>query len=401
MLITAAGLVGALVIAQVSPLDYTQWRGRDRDGSASAFVEPKLWPEKLSRRWKVEVGEGYATPLVIGDRVYVFSRRDGKEVMTALRAADGTVVWQTGYVAPYKMGAPTKAHGEGPKATPLYHRGKLFTLGIAGIVTAFDAATGKIAWQRPAPAEQPFFGTAVSPVGDGALVIVHVGDEGPLIALDASTGEVRWEWTGGGAAFASPIVVELEGVRQVVTITPVNVVGVAVRDGSLLWKHPWQQSTPSATAPIPFGGTFVVGGQAMGLAAIRPVRQGTKWTTEVAWATKDVSLFLSNPVLVGRTLFGLSEKSGGQYFALDAATGKILWLGPPRAAKNTAVVATGELLFLLNDDAELIVARASPERFDVVKRYRVAESATWAQPAISGKRVFVKDVSSVALWVVE
>ena len=112
-------------VAQGSPRDYPQWRGQKRDGSASAFSEPKVWPEKLTRRWKVEVGEGYATPLVVGGTVYSFTRRDGNEVMMALNAADGKIAWQTIYAAPYKMADPTKAHGPGPKATPLYHNGKL------------------------------------------------------------------------------------------------------------------------------------------------------------------------------------------------------------------------------------------------------------------------------------
>jgi len=111
-------------------------------------------------------------------------------------------------------------------------------------------------------------------------------------------------------------------------------------------------------------------------------------------------MYVSNPVVVGDTLFGLSHRASGQFFALDAKTGTTLWLGPPRQATNTAVVKAGDLLFLLNDDGELIVARSSRTRFEPIKRYTVADSATWAQPTISGNRVFVKDVSSLTLWTV-
>ena len=119
------------------------------------------------------------------------------------------------------------------------------------------------------------------------------------------------------------------------------------------------------------------------------------------WETAEVSLFLSNPVLVDDTLFGLSEKARGQFFALDADTGRVLWLGPPRQAENTAVVKAGRLLFSLNDDAELIVARSRRDGFDPLARYAVATSETWAQPAVSGNRIVVKDVSSVTLWTLE
>jgi hypothetical protein len=137
----------------------------------------------------------------------------------------------------------------------------------------------------------------------------------------------------------------------------------------------------------------------MGIAALKPARRGGKWVVDVVWETKDVSLFLSNPVIVGDTLFGLSERARGQFFALDANTGKVLWLSQPRQASNTAVVKAGSLLLLLNDDGELIVARSSKRGFDPLKRYVVSNSATWAQPAVSGNRIFVKDVSSLSLWV--
>src|SRR5262245_31141677 len=92
----------AAASAQGSTQDYPQWRGRNRDGAASGFTEPKAWPEKLTRRWKVEVGEGYATPIVVGKTVYAFTRRDGAETMTALDAATGKFIWRTDYQSPYK-----------------------------------------------------------------------------------------------------------------------------------------------------------------------------------------------------------------------------------------------------------------------------------------------------------
>jgi outer membrane protein assembly factor BamB len=385
--------------AQSSAQDYPQWRGQNRDGAASGFTAPKVWPEKLTRRWKVEVGEGYATPLVVGKTVYAFTRRADKEVLLALDAATGKLVWQTGYPAPpLAPGSVASAHGNGPKATPLFHRGKFYTLGLSGTLTAFDAATGKLLWQQPAPAEPPYYGMAVSPVGDKDLVIVHAGSHGPLTAFDANTGTVKWT-APGDSAWASPSIVELGGTRQVVSMTQKSVISVALADGTLLWEHPCKSSgTASTMTPIVYGDTLIIASQKMPVAALKPARRDDKWVVEVVWENKEVSLFMSNPVLIRDTLFGLSERSSGQFFALDAKTGKTLWLGQPREATNTAVVKAGELLFLLNDDAELIVARSSQTGFEPLKRYTVADSATWAQPAISGKRVFVKDVTSLALW---
>ena len=405
-----AVILGAFVIgltdlaaAQTSPLDYTQWRGRTRDGSASAFAEPTSWPERLTLRWKVEVGPGYATPIIVGNTVYTHTRRDENEVMMALDASTGKTLWQTSYAAPYKMNPATRSHGQGPKATPLYHEGKLFTLGISGIVSAFNAADGKIVWQKPAPAVDPLYGTAMSPVGEKGIVIVHVGgqDQGALTAFDSNTGAVRWAWTGDGPAYASPIIVDLAGMRQVVSVSQKNIVSVALADGALLWQRPWvSRATNNSITPILYDDTLIFTGQELGVTAIRPLRRDGKWVAETVWETPEVAMFMSNPVLVRDTLFGLSHRASGQFFALDARSGKVLWLGTPREATNTAVVKAGELLFLLNDDAELMVAKTFQAGFEPLKRYTVADSATWAQPAISGNRIFVKDVSSLALWTV-
>jgi outer membrane protein assembly factor BamB len=400
LLVAAVVLTGpaAVAAAQGSPQDYPQWRGRNRDGAASGFKEPKVWPDRLTLRWKVEVGEGYATPIVVGKTVYAFTRRDGVETMTALDAATGKLIWRTGYPAPYKAADAAAKHGVGPKATPLFHNGKLFTVGISGVVSAFNATTGKLLWQKPAPAEHPYFGMAASPIGDKDLVILHPGSYGPLTAYDAATGAVRWT-AKGDSAYASPIIVELGGIRQIVSMTQKSVISVAVVDGAPLWEYPWKwNGTDSAITPNVYGETIIVASQRAPVTALKPVRRGGDWAVEVVWENKDVSMFMSNPALIRDTMFGLSERSSGQFFALDVKSGKTLWLGQPREASNTAVVKAGDLIFMLNDDAELIVARSSQAGFEPLKRYTVADSATWAQPAITGNRVFVKDTMSLTLW---
>ena len=309
----AAAYAGCVAEAQTppNPTDYPQWRGSQRDGSASAFVEPDRWPDFLTRRWTVDVGEGYATPVIVGPTVYTFTRQGGDEIATALDANTGTVLWQTRYSAPYEMFSATRDHGEGPKATPLFHNDMLYTHGISGAVSAFDAVTG-----------------------------------------------------------------------------------------DLVWQYSWPGSSGGPT-PVLHGDTVMVSGSGEGATAFRPVLRDGAWTVETLWKTDEVSMYVSTPVVVGDTLFGLSTRASGQFFALDAVTGNVLWLGEPREAENTAVVKAGDVLFLLNDDAELIVARASRGAFEPLKRYTVADSATWEQPAISGNRLFIKDLDTLALWMVD
>jgi len=390
-------LAATVAVAQRVPsTDYTQWRGIQRDGSASGFTEPASWPDALTRQWKVDVGEGYATPLVIGDTVYVFTRRDGEEGMTAVDARSGVERWRSAYALPYTPSKPTAAHGSGPKATPVYHEGKLYSLGITGIVTAFDAGTGKRLWQTSPPAEPPFYSAASSPAADRRLIFAHPGNYGPLTAFDADNGTIRWTSSGDGL-YASPILVNIDGVRQIVSVLQEAVIGVSPDDGRLLWRHPWK-ALGGSTTPLVHGNTIIVSGLDMGVTAITPVARDGGWRVETVWTTNAVSAFLSNPVIVDGAVYGLSHRSNGQYFALDAATGAVLWLGPPRQAANAAVVKAGQLLFLLSDAAELTIARASRSAFEPIKRYVVADSATWAQPAISGNRVFIKDVSTLTLW---
>jgi len=387
----------AAMMGQDAPQDYPQWRGQHRDGAASAFSKPESWPEYLRLRWRSEVGEGYATPIVVGNIVYAFTRRDGKEGMTALDAQTGTTVWRTDYPVSYEMYEGTFDHGEGPKATPLFHNGKLYTLGISGTISSFDAFSGKLVWQKPAPPIQPAFGTASSPIGDRDLVIVQADGYNALAAFKADTGSIKWtvknEFT-----YASPIIVDLNGTRQVIAMTQQSILGISVADGAVLWEQPWESPFVQAITPVLYRETIIVSGHNRGVMALKPIRREDKWVVDVAWETKEVSMFLSNPVVIGDTLFGLSHRNGGQFFAIDASTGEVLWLGRPRQATNTALVKADDLLFFLNDDAELIVARSSRVGFEPFTHYRVADSATWAQPAISGKRIFIKDLSFLALW---
>jgi outer membrane protein assembly factor BamB len=395
----------AMAAAQNAPSDYTQWRGRQRDGSASGFTPPKAWPENLTRRWKVEVGEGYSTPLVVGNRIYTLTRRDGREVAAALDAGSGKVQWEKSYAAAHTIVTGAKNHGQGPKSTPLFYDNKLFTLGVTGIVSCFNASDGTLLWQKPGPAVPTLYAnSSMSPIANGSTVIFHVGghEGGALTAFDARTGDVKWAWSGDGPAYASPIIVTLGGTPQVITQTQNHMVGVSAETGELLWQRPFANKfANNAVSPIVLDDMVIMSGYERGVTAFTPSKRDGKWTTDVRWETTDVSMFMSNPVLVGTTLYGLSQRASGQFFAIDARTGKVLWLGPAREATNTSVVKAGDVLFLLNDDGELVVAKSDPARLDVIRRYTVADSATWAQPVISGSRVFIKDSSSLALWTLE
>ena len=272
----ACGVFTILAVLSHAPVamcqEWPQWRGPNRDGVTTSFREPTSWPERLTRQWKVDVGLGYATPLLVNNRVYIYTRQDEEEVMTALDGDSGEVIWRTSYPAPFDMKSATARHGPGPKSTPAFADGRLFTLGMSGIVTSFDAETGRQLWQNPAPPVEPLYHTAMSPVVEGDLVIFHVGghNDGALTAFNVETGDIQWSWQGDGPSYGSPLVVDLAGMRQVVTFTQENLVGVSVETGVLLWSRPFTtRSTTTSQTPIQYGNNIIQAGRGNGITAFR------------------------------------------------------------------------------------------------------------------------------------
>jgi len=397
-------VLSAMTMSPLLAQDWPQWRGPNRDGVVMSFNEPSAWPENLTQRWKAEVGLGYASPILIGDRLFVFARQGGDEVMMALDAASGAELWRTSYPAPFQMNGATARHHEGPKSTPTYADGRLFTLGISGIVTAFDAETGRQLWQRPRDSVEPLFHTAMSPIVDGDMMVLHVGghNNGALTAFGVENGDVLWEWTGDGPAYGSPLIVEFEGVRQVVTFTQEHFVGVSLETGQLLWSRPFiTRSTTTSQTPIIYGGDVIQTGRGNGITRFQVVREGSAWTTKDLWHTDDVSVHMANTVVVDGVMVGLSHLNRGQYFGLDLDTGQVVWTSDPRQADHASILRSGQTVFSLEDDAELLVLKNSRSAFDPQEVYDVADSETWTLPTLSGNRLFVKDVSNLMLWTID
>jgi outer membrane protein assembly factor BamB len=402
------GLLFSITVAneaRQSGTDVTQWRGANRDGVVTSFTPPATWPEQLTQRWKVEVGLGYATPIVVGNRIYVFSRQGNDEVMSGIDAASGKVLWRTAYSATFEMSSAAKAHGPGPKSTPVFFNGRLYSIGMTGVVTAYDAATGKQLWQKPGSMPLLMYTShSFSPVVDRGLVIFHVGghDKGALTAFDLNTGAEKWSWTGDGPGYGSPIIADFGGVRQLVTITQAKLVGIDVATGTLLWERPFASSNfTNSITPLRFGQSVIVWNNNGPMRAVTIARRDNKWVAEEAWTSDDPPNRLSNTVLDGDVMFGLTSRNMGQYYAVDMKTGKTLWSSDGRQAANVALARAGDIVFSLENDGELVIFRTSRTSFEPVKRYRVAPEemySTWAQPAISGNRIFVKDASTLALW---
>ncbi len=385
--------------------NWPQWRGVNRDGVATSVRLPASFPERLTQRWKVEVGSGHASPVVIGQRVYLHAREGEEEVIASFNLETGARLWQDRYVAPYTVDQAAAAHGKGPKSTPVFAQGRLYTLGITGILSCYQATSGRLLWRKEFSQrfrkQSPDYGTATSPLVDSGLVIAFVGgkDSGALLAFDAATGKERWSWSADGPGYSSPIVVELGGVRQLVTPSQQKIISLAITSGKLLWQIPFKTEWDnSIITPVLYRDTLIFSGDTKGTFAIRPINRAGQWTTERVWHTDEVELYMNTPVLRGDYLYGLSTKRKGQFFCVDARTGKTMWLTEGREGDNAAMIAVDSLLFLLTDDAEMTIARVNPQRFEVVKKFTVASSPTWAHPVILNDALLIKDAASLTLW---
>jgi len=381
--------------------DWPGWRGANRDGKLQGFEAPASWPEKLERGWRVEVGTGHSTPALVDGRLYVHARQDGHEVIRCLDAATGDERWRDRYAAPYEMDPTATEHGKGPKSSVAVADGRLFTLGISGVLSCLDTKSGRVVWRHDFrdrfPKPSPRYGAAMSPLVLDGMCIAHVGGpgKGAIVAFDAATGKDRWRWDGDGPAYASPVVGSIGERRQLITQTRSHAVGLSPTDGTLLWKLAYKTNfDQNAVTPVVFGRRVILSGYHLGLSAYR--LDGDE--PERVWRSRKVSMYMSTPVLEGDRLFGFSEKRSGQFVCVDANTGRTLWSGDGRQGENAALLHGGPVILALTTRAELIVFRASDAAYDELARYKVAETPTWAHPVISGRTIFVKDLKSLTRW---
>jgi outer membrane protein assembly factor BamB len=399
----ASAVLVSLLASGLQAADWPQWRGPARDGRIGDVGAPESWPPGLAPAWKVDVGVGHASPVVVGDRAYVFSRQGDEEILQSLELATGARVWRQAYPAAYEMNPAAHGHGKGPKSTPVVADGRICTLGISAILSCFEAASGGLVWRKEFgsqyPKTSPLYGVAMSPLVDDGRLIVHVGGpgNGALTAFDVATGDAAWSWKGDGPGYASPVVAEIGGERQIVTFSESFLIGLSAERGELRWKVPFTTSyVQNAVTPIVDGDTIIYSGLDHPVRALKVVRSGSGWATEARWENEAVAAYMSTPVLADGRLFGFSHRKRGQFFCLDAASGKTIWLSDGRQGDNAAVLAGGGTVLLLTTGSELIVAPQVGDTFAPARRYLVAESATWAHPVVLDDGVLVKDKSTLA-----
>jgi outer membrane protein assembly factor BamB len=401
-------LILPIIVQTAYPQDWTQWRGPNRDGVVANFAVPAAWPEKLKLIWKTPIGGGYSSPVVSKDKAWIFSRKEDEEVVSCLDLKTGKVLWSKSYGVPFKKNQYAVQMGKGPHSTPLYYQGKLYTLGVNAVLSCFDANTGTLKWRKDfgiPDTSKMFCGTAMSPVVENGNVIVHTGDDikgGLMTAFEATTGKEKWQLNCDGPGYASPIVVTLEGTRQLVTMTDKSVIGVEVQKGTQLWRLPWPDEwNENIVTPTLYKNTLILSGVRKGTMAVQVEKSGAQWTTKQVWHNPELTMYMNSPVLDGEYFYGMSAKRKGQFFCAEAATGKVRWMTEGREGAQASMLNTKDALFILTSDAHLVVAQKAIDQFQPLAKYSVADSPTYTHPILFGKRILIKDNANVALWSLE
>jgi outer membrane protein assembly factor BamB len=397
----------------VAGADWPQWRGPDRSGVSKESGLLKQWPEGGPKLlWQVnDLGDGYATPIVVGNRIYMLSNTGMEnEFVQAISAGDGKVIW-TARIG--NVGNPNQ-NPSYPKArsTPTIDGAFLYALGSDGDLACLEVKTGKVRWSKNVRQEfggQPGeWAYAESPLVDGDVVVVTPGGpQATMLAVNKKNGAVIWKSAipgGEPAGYASAIVVQAAGRRQYVQLLSKGMVGVDAKTGQFLWRYaevakgPAQYFTPVARGEYVYCGALGVGGGMVRLKA-----DGNGVSAEPVYFTRGLPNGIGGAVIVGDHLYGTEVTQ--KLLAVDFVTGKVMWEAP-NFGWGSIAAADGHLyVHLVTGD--YILVEATPQGFRQKGRFTPPNPPKHKQvgqfpemaftyPVIADGRLYVRDLGT--LW---
>lgn len=409
----ALAVMFCFCVSGIAAADWPQWRGPDRSGVSKESGLLKQWPAGGPKLiWQAnDLGDGYSTPVVVGDRIYMMSNTGmDNEFVQAISAGDGKVIWKTRVG---KVGNPDQ-NPSYPKArsTPTIDGAFMYVLGSDGDVACLDVKTGKVRWTKNVRREfggQPGeWAYAESPLVDGDVVIVTPGGaQATMAALNKKSGVVIWKSAipgGEPAGYASAIVVQAAGRKQYVQLLSKGMVGVDAKTGQFLWRYadvakgPAQFFTPVARGEFVYCGALSVGGGMVRLKA-----DGKGVVAEQVYFARGLPNGLGGAVIVGDHLYG--TETGKKLLAVEFATGKVMWESADFG--HASVVAADGHLYAHLLTGEFILVEASPQGFREKGRFtppnppkhmqvgQYPESA-FAYPVIADGRLYLRDLGT--LW---
>jgi outer membrane protein assembly factor BamB len=387
---------------QAAPPPRESWpdfRGPNRDGRYTDASIRTDWPkEGLPRSWKQPVGPGYASFVVANGRAFTMEQRRREEVVAAYDVETGRERWTNGWTAAFVE----SLGGDGPRATPTYHDGRVYALGALGELRCLDASTGAVVWRRNILADNNAtnldWGMAAAPlIVDDTVIVLPGGPTGRSVAAyHKVTGEVVWTSLDDRQAYTSPMLVTLGGVRQILVVSARRVVGLTTDQGRLLWEYPWVTDMGINVAqPVLLDDdrVFISAGYDHGAAAFQVTRVGDRFTARTLWESRTMKNKFSTSIVYGGYLYGLDEAI---LACVDAATGKLKWKGGRYGYGQ--VMLAGDHLIVLTEDGDVVLVSATPERHDEVARFSAIAGKTWNHPVIADGRLLVRNIREMAAF---
>jgi outer membrane protein assembly factor BamB len=399
-------IVSTLVAAKAD--DWPQWRGPKRDGISHETGLLKEWPKDGPKLlWQVnEIGSGYSTPSIVADRIYVMANEGSdKEFVQALTVKDGTRLWSTpvGKVGPNDPGM----NYPGARSTPTADGDLLYCLGSDGDLACVEAATGKMRWQKSF--KNDFGGHhgkwayAESPLVDGDKVVCTPGGkDATIVALDKKTGSTIWKMAAPEAeeaAYASPVLAEIGGVKQYVLFLAKALVGVDAASGKTLWRYEQTAKGSPANIPTPVVDKDIVysGAGRTGGGLIKVKKSDGGFSVEPIAFTPKLPTAIGGAVKVGDFLYGTT---GRALVCADFATGALKW--EESAIGAASILYADGRLYMHGENGQVALAEATADGYHEKGRFTPANSPdrgrskAWAYPAVANGRLYIRDLGS--LW---
>jgi len=383
--------------------DWGFFRGPRWDGHYTARAINTEWPNReLTPVWKQPIGGGYAsfvTARIAGrDLAFTIEQRGRQEVVAAYDVATGRELWTNAWNAEFKefMG------GDGPRATPTYFDGRVYAQGAEGELRSLDATTGTTVWRTniltDAGASNIQWGISTSPlIVDDALVTLPGGRNGlSVVAYNHRTGERLWSALDDTASYSSPMLVEIDGVRQILMVSASRIMGLATANGALLWEYPWKTMYDvNAGQPIVFEGNrvFMSSGYDHGAVVVEVTMNGNRGTAREVWKNNRMKNQFTSSVLHDGYFYGLDEAIMA---CVRASDGQLMWKGG-RYGYGQIALASGHIV-VLTEDGDMALVRATPEKHDELTRFPVLNGKTWNHPAFSDGRLLVRNINQMAMF---
>lgn len=383
--------------------DWPQFHGPNRDNRSTESALLDKWPGGGPPiLWQAKgIGEGYSTVAIDNGRVFITGAVAEDCLITAL-SLKGEKVWT------YKNGKAWKKSYPGTRSTPTIVDGLLYHQSGTGNLVCLRSDTGKKVWStnilEAFDGRNIMWGLAESPLVVGDLVICTPGGkEISMAALDRKTGEVVWKCTGAGdkPGYASPILVDHDGLQQIVTAMSESIVGVRVSDGELLWRYPHKvYADENITTPLFRDGVLIVSGCVRkGTTALRLQVANDKCTVTRHWHNSTLDNKQGGLVLLDNRIYGYAESQNRSepWMCIDFESGKTVFQEAPLKSsykyKNGCLTCAGGMLYLYSDNGNMALVKPAADGFDVRGRIHIAnpgKNPTWAHPVVCDGTLYLR-----------